>query len=84
VKTKEEWLADLKARALELARAGDLQHAVSLIGIAVNRRPDMKIHHAVILSGTLKAMNEDSAAVIQWIESVGATPDLADRANNGT
>jgi hypothetical protein len=68
--TKEEWLADLKKRALELARAGDLQHAVSLIGIEVNRRQDMKVHHALVLAGTLHAMSDDSPAVIRWIESI--------------
>jgi hypothetical protein len=68
--TKEEWLADLKARALELARAGDLQHAVSICGVEINRRPDMKVHHAFVLAGTMKAMNEDSAGVIEWIESI--------------
>jgi hypothetical protein len=70
VKTKEEWLADLKARALELARAGDLQHAVQMIGVEVNRRPDMKIHHALVLGGTMMAMQDDSPGVIAWIESI--------------
>lgn len=68
--TKEEWLADLKKRALELARAGDLQHAVQMIGIEVNRRPDMKIHHAFVLAGTMHAMNEDRDKVLHWIESI--------------
>lgn len=68
--TKEEWLADLKARALELARAGDLQHAVGVISIEVNRRSDMKMHHAQILAGTMKAMADDSPGVIEWIESI--------------
>jgi hypothetical protein len=70
VKTKEEWLADLKQRALELARAGDLQHAVQMIGVEVNRRHDMKIHHAFVLAGTMHAMNEDRGKVIDWIESI--------------
>lgn len=70
MKTKEEWLTDLKQRALELARAGDLQHAVQIVGVEVNRRPDMKIHHAFVLAGTMHAMNEDSPAVIHWIESI--------------
>jgi hypothetical protein len=70
VKTKEEWLKDLKTRALELARAGDLQHAVQMIGVEVNRRQDMKIHHAFVLAGTMKAMNDDSVGVIDWIESI--------------
>jgi hypothetical protein len=68
--TKEEWLKDLKTRALELARAGDLQHAVQMVGVEVNRRQDMKIHHAFVLAGTMKAMNEDSPGVIDWIESI--------------
>jgi hypothetical protein len=68
--TKEEWLADLKKRALELARAGDLQHAVSLMGVEINRRQDMKVHHAFVLAGTMHAMNDDSPAVIHWIESI--------------
>lgn len=68
--TKEEWLADLKKRALELARAGDLQHAVQMIGVEVNRRPDMKIHHAFVLAGTMHAMNEDRDKVLHWIESI--------------
>ncbi len=68
--TKEKWLADLKSRALELARAGDLQHAVQMIGIEVNRRQDMKIHHAFVLAGTMHAMNEDRDKVIDWIESI--------------
>jgi hypothetical protein len=70
VKTKEEWLKDLKARALELAHAGDLQHAVTLIGIEVNRRQDMHVHHAFVLGGTMLAMNDDSPGVIKWIESI--------------
>lgn len=70
MKTKEEWLADLKARALELARAGDLQHAVSIVGVEVNRRQDMKVHHAQILAGTMHAMSEDREKVIDWIESI--------------
>lgn len=68
--TKEEWLADLKKRALELARAGDLQHAVQIVGVEVNRRQDMKIHHAFVLAGTMHAMNEDRGKVIDWIESI--------------
>ena len=67
---REEFLADLKTRALELARAGDLQHAVSLVGIEVNRRPDMKVHHAFVLAGTMMAMSEDAKGVIDWIEFI--------------
>ncbi len=48
---REEYLAGLKARALELARAGDLQHAVSMIAVEVNKRQDMKLHHAFVLAG---------------------------------
>ena len=70
MKTKEEWLKDLKDRALELASAGDLQHAVQIIGVEVNRRQDMKIHHAFVLAGTMHAMNEDRGKVIDWIESI--------------
>lgn len=68
--TKEEWIADLKVRALELARAGDLQHAVQMVGVEINRRPDMKIHHAFVLAGTMHAMNEDRDKVLHWIESI--------------
>lgn len=68
--TREEFLADLKARALEIARAGDLTHAVSLTTVEINRRPDMKVHHAFTLAGTMKAMNDDKAGVIDWIESI--------------
>jgi hypothetical protein len=70
VMTREEFLTDLKQRALELARAGDLQHAVSVMTIEINRRPDMKVHHAFTLAGTMKAMNEDRPGVIEWIESI--------------
>ena len=70
--TKEEWLADLKTRCLEIARAGDLAHAVQIMSVEINRRRDMKIHHAHVLAGTMHAMNDDSAKVIQWIESVNA------------
>jgi hypothetical protein len=68
--TREEFLADLKQRALEIARAGDLQSAVSIMTVEINRRPDMKVHHAFSLGGMMKAMNEDRAGVIDWIESV--------------
>ena len=68
--TKEEWLADLKQRALELARAGDLTHAVQMMTVEINRRTDMKVHHAFVLAGTMHAMNEDRPAVVQWIESM--------------
>lgn len=68
--TREDFLADLKQRALELARAGDLQHAVSIMTVEINRRPDMKVHHAFTLAGTMKAMSEDRAGVIEWIESM--------------
>lgn len=70
MRTKEEWLADLKARCLELARAGDLTRAVQIMSVEINRRQDMKIHHAHVLAGTMHAMNEDSPGVIKWIESV--------------
>jgi len=70
VKTREEFLTDLKQRALELARAGDLQHAVSIVGVEINRRPDMKVHHAFVLAGTMHAMSEDRQKVIDWIESI--------------
>jgi hypothetical protein len=70
MKTKEEFLADLKTRALELARAGDLQHAVSMLTVEINRRQDMKVHHAFALAGTMMAMNDDSPGVIRWIESL--------------
>lgn len=68
--TRDDFLADLKRRALELARAGDLAHAVQLAAIEINRRPDMKVHHAFVLAGTMKAMNDDWAGVIAWIESI--------------
>lgn len=70
MKSREEFLDEIKKQALELARAGDLQHAVSLLTIAVNRRPDMKVHHATTLAGTMKAMADDKPGVIAWIESV--------------
>jgi hypothetical protein len=70
VKTREEFLTDLKQRALELARAGDLQHAISIVGVEINRRPDMKVHHAFVLAGTMHAMSEDRQKVIDWIESI--------------
>jgi hypothetical protein len=70
VKTKEEFLNDVKQRALELARAGDLQHAVSMLTVEINRRQDMKMHHAFTLAGTMMAMNDDSPGVIRWIESL--------------
>jgi hypothetical protein len=66
--TRDEFIADLKKRALELARAGDLQHAVAMMTIEVNRRADSHVHHAVHLAGTLRAMNEDRQGVIDWIE----------------
>jgi hypothetical protein len=69
-KTKEEWLADVKQRALELARAGDLQHAVSMITVEINRRADVKVHHAFVLGGTMLAMKDDLPGVIAWIESI--------------
>lgn len=68
--TREEWLADLKNRCLEIARAGDLQHAVQIMAVEINKRRDMKIHHAFVLAGTMHAMNEDRAGVIKWIESM--------------
>jgi hypothetical protein len=68
--TKEEFLTDVKQRALELARAGDLQHAVSMLTVEINRRQDMKVHHAFTLAGTMMAMNDDSPGVIRWIESL--------------
>lgn len=67
--TRDEWLADLKKRALEVARAGDLAHAVAMMTVEVNRRPDSKVHHAFSLAGTMRAMNEDRQGVIDWIES---------------
>ena len=67
---REDFLADLKQRALELARAGDLQHAVSVMTVEINRRPDMKVHHAFTLAGTMHAMNDDKPGVINWIESI--------------
>ncbi len=70
MRTREEYLADLKQRALELARAGDLQHAVSMIAVEVNKRQDMKLHHAFVLGGTMRAMSEDKPGVIEWIESI--------------
>jgi hypothetical protein len=70
VKTRDEFLTDLKQRALELARAGDLQHAISIVGVEINRRPDMKVHHAFVLAGTMHAMSEDRQKVIDWIESI--------------
>ena len=70
MKTRDEFLTDLKQRALELARAGDLQHAISIVGVEINRRPDMKVHHAFVLAGTMHAMSEDRQKVIDWIESI--------------
>jgi hypothetical protein len=67
--TREEWLADLKQRALEVARAGDLQHAVAMMTVEANRRPDSHVHHAFSLAGTMKAMVDDRQGVIDWIES---------------
>ena len=67
--TRDEFLADLKKRALEIARAGDLVHAVAMMSIGVNKRQDMKVHHAFVLAGTMKAMNDDAPGVITWIES---------------
>lgn len=67
-KPREEFLADLKKRALEIARAGDLANAVAIMTIEVNRRPDCHVHHAITLAGTMRAMNEDRAGVIDWIE----------------
>lgn len=68
--TREEFLADLKQRAGELARAGDLQHAVQMMTVEINRRPDAKIHHAYVLAGTMHAMNDDKKKVLEWIESM--------------
>jgi hypothetical protein len=68
--TREEFLTDLKQRALEIARAGDLQHAVSMMTVEINRRHDMKVHHAFTLAGTMHAMNDDRPKVIDWIESM--------------
>lgn len=68
--TREEFIADLKQRALEIARAGDLQHAVQMMAVEINRRQDAKIHHAFVLAGTMHAMNDDPKKVIEWIESV--------------
>jgi hypothetical protein len=69
VKTRNEFLADVKARALEIARAGDLIHAVSIMSIETAKREDLKAHPALMLLGTLHAMNDDRAGVIGWIES---------------
>lgn len=69
MKSRSEFLADLKQRALEIARAGDLVHAVSLMCVEANKREDVKPHHTVVLAGTKHVMNEDSAGVIRWIES---------------
>jgi hypothetical protein len=74
--TSEEWLADLKTRAVELARAGDLAHAVQIMAVEINRRADMKVHHAFVLAGTLKAMSEDTKGVIEWIESMRLAPRI--------
>lgn len=68
--TREDFLADLKKRALEIARVGDLQHAVAIMSVEINRRQDMKVHHAFILAGQMKAMADDRPGVIDWIESM--------------
>ena len=68
--TREEFVEDLKKRALELARAGDLQHAVAMVALEANKRTDVKIHHAHVLGGTMLAMSDDRKGVISWIESI--------------
>lgn len=70
--TRDEFIADLKERVLELARVGDLTLAVAMLAAEINNRPDLKIHmhHATLAAGTLKAMSGDKLGVIEWIESV--------------
>lgn len=55
---------------MELARAGDLQHAVQMVALEVNKRPDTKIDHTSVLAGRMKVMNDDSPGVLAWIESI--------------
>ena len=66
---RDEFLADLKARASELVRAGDLVHAVSIMSDAMNKRVDFKPSPALILAGHMHAMNDDRDGVMRWIES---------------
>lgn len=66
---REEYLADLKKRALELVQVGDLPNAVALMTVGLNKREDTRQHHALTMAGTLHAMNEDKPAVEKWINA---------------
>lgn len=68
--TREEFLTDLKQRALEMVRAGGLTEAITLVAIEANRRPDMMIHHAFVVGGHMKAIVGDTKGVREWIESI--------------
>jgi len=60
----------LKERALELARAGDLPHAVQMVAIESSRHEATRLHHATILAGQMRAMEDDSKGVIDWIRGL--------------
>jgi hypothetical protein len=64
---REEFFTALKERALELARAGDLAHAVSMVAIEAAKREETHLHHATVLAGHMLALQDDSKGVIAWI-----------------
>jgi hypothetical protein len=65
---RHEYLADLRARALEIARTNDLVHAVQIMQRGLDARPDTKVHFTKVTQGTMLVMNDDKPGVIKWIE----------------
>ena len=70
--TRDESLAEVKGRALELARAGDVIHAVATL---VNWHDDPnstepRLSDAIVMAGMTRAMNDDRKGVIAWIEGL--------------
>ena len=68
--SRDDYVAALKARALELARVNDLQHAVALVANGLTKRPDTHVHHATIARGQMLAINDDQKGVVAWIEGL--------------
>jgi uncharacterized membrane-anchored protein len=68
VKTRDEYLAWAKKRALEYLDAGDLLNAVTSMGSDLDKHPELGCNAYLLMAGAMDAQNGEREKVRRWVE----------------
>jgi hypothetical protein len=66
---RDDYLNEARLSALDLAKIGELSHAVNRMTQKLLAREDTRVEPARIIRGIRLAIDEDKAGVIEWVRS---------------